>query len=43
MRDVALEVALRLLAFGRRTQRHDAADARVQALSDTLDRAGFCA
>ena len=41
MRHVALEVPLRALALVRRRQRHDAADARVQALGDALDDAAL--
>ena len=41
MRHVALEVPLRALALGRRRQRHDAADARVEPLGDALDDAAL--
>ena len=41
MRDVALEIPLRALALGRRGQRHDAADARIEPLGDALDRAAL--
>ncbi len=37
MRHVALEIPLRLFAFGWRTQRHRAADTRVQPLRYSLD------
>ncbi len=39
MRNVALDVHLRLLALGRRRQRHDAEDARAGAFRDPLDDA----
>ena len=39
--DVALEVPLAALALGRRGQRGDARDARVQVLGDPLDRAAL--
>ena len=39
--DVALEIPLRLLALGRRAQRDHAADARVEAGRDRLDRAAL--
>jgi hypothetical protein len=35
---VALQIHLRLLPLGRRGQRHDAEDARTDALGDRLDR-----
>ena len=38
MRNVALEVPLAPLAFGRGGQRHSADDARVEALHDPFDR-----
>ena len=41
MRRVALEIPLRLLTLGGRGQRHDAADARAQALRDALDDAAL--
>ena len=39
--DVSLKVPLAALALGRRAERHDAADARVEALGDALDDAPF--
>ena len=39
--DVALKIPLAALAFRRRAERHDAADARVQALGDALDDAAL--
>src|SRR5208337_5201248 len=39
--DVALKIPLAALALGRRAERHDTADARVQALGDALDDAAF--
>ena len=39
--DVALEVPLLALAFGRTRQRDDAGDARVEVLGDALDRAAL--
>ena len=41
VRDVALEVPLALLALGRRRQRDDARNARVEVLRDALDRAAL--
>ena len=41
VRRVALEIPLRLLTLGGRGQRHDAADARAQALRDALDDAAL--
>ena len=41
VRDVALDVHLRLLALGRRRQRDDAEHARADALGDRLDRAAL--
>ena len=41
VRHVALEVPLGALAVGRRRQRHDAGDARVEPLGDALDRAAL--
>ena len=41
MRQIALDVHLRLLALGRRGQRDDAEDARADALGDRLDRAAL--
>ena len=41
VRDVALDVHLRLLALGRRGERDDAEDARADALGDPLDRAAL--
>src|SRR5262249_54124607 len=39
--DVALKIPLAALAFRRRAERHDAADARVQALDNALDDPSF--
>ena len=39
--DIALKIPLAALALGRRAERHDAADARVQALGDALDDAAL--
>src|SRR5439155_26386355 len=41
VRDVALEVPLRLLALGGRAQRHYPRETRVEALGDRLDRAAL--
>ncbi len=41
MRHITLEIPLVTLALGRRRECHDAADARVEALRDTLDRAAL--
>ena len=41
VRQVALDVHLRLLALGRRRQRHDAEHARADPLGDRLDRAAL--
>src|ERR1035437_3791877 len=38
---IALEVPLRFFPLGGSAQRHHAADARIQALGDPLDRATF--
>src|SRR6266404_3676002 len=43
MGDVALKVPLSALLLGRRAERHDAADARVEALADPLDDAALAA
>src|ERR1039457_6959356 len=41
MRPLALEVPLRFFPLGGSAQRHHAADARIQTLGDSLDRATF--
>ena len=41
VRDVPLEVPLRALAFGGRTERDDACEPRVEPLHDPLDRAAL--
>jgi hypothetical protein len=41
VRHISLEIPLRALALARRRQRHDAADARIEALRDPLDDAAL--
>src|SRR5262249_11494555 len=41
VRDIALEIPLPALLLGRRAERHDAADAGIEALGDALDDAAL--